>query len=324
MKKQVQFLVAVALLATSALANAQKVANFDDVSIPTDSFYNGKDQKGSFISGGNTFISKYDTAFGGYWSAGFAVSNKKDSTTSGFGNLYSAYAGSGYKSANYAVGQQNAVIKLDSATAKNTLKGIYVTNATFPALSMKNGDAFAKKFGGTTGNDPDFFLLTIKKYIGGVLSPVPAVDFYLADYRSLDNSKDYIVKDWTFVDLSSLGMADSLQFTLSSTDIGQFGINTPLFFAIDDFNAAKTTTGIRAFNTLNAQVMPNPATDVVNIAIPVNHASVIVRDITGKEVVNILLNQQMNTIDISSLNRGIYVITIQTNEEVFTQKLIKN
>lgn len=325
MKKHVQFVLTLAFTASlSTVAFAQKVASFDDLTLPADSFYNGKDQKGGFTSSGTFFTSKYDTSFGGYWAGGFALTNKKDSTTAGFTNLYSAITARGYQSVNYGIGQQDAIVKLDSATRKNPLRGVYITNSTYAALSMKNGDNIAKKFGGTSGNDPDFFLLTIKKFIGGVLSPVPAVEFYLADYRSVDNSKDYIVKDWTYVDLSLLGMADSLQFTMSSTDIGAFGINTPLFFAIDDFNAMKPTTGIPAINTLNAQVRPNPATDFVQITIPIAQANVIVRDVTGKEVLNTMVNEEVNSIDLSNLKTGIYILVIQTNDQVFMQKLMKN
>jgi hypothetical protein len=34
---------------------------------------------------------------------------------------------------------------------------------------MRDGDGFGKKFGGTTGMDPDWFKLTIKGYSGGAL-----------------------------------------------------------------------------------------------------------------------------------------------------------
>jgi hypothetical protein len=98
---------------------------------------------------------------------------------------------------------------------------------------MRDGDAFAKKFGGATGNDPDFFKLTI---IGKEASDVVVntVDFYLADFRSANNAQDYVVNSWTTVDLTSLAGSRTLTFTLSSSDNGQFGMNTPAYFAIDD------------------------------------------------------------------------------------------
>ena len=110
---------------------------------------------------------------------------------------------------------------------------MYITNTTYAALSMLNGDSFAKKFGGASGNDPDWFLLTItgKNASGGTTG---TVDFYLADYQFENNANDYIVDDWTFVDLTALGdIVKSLEFALSSSDVGQWGMNTPASFAMD-------------------------------------------------------------------------------------------
>jgi hypothetical protein len=106
---------------------------------------------------------------------------------------------------------------------------------------MSNGDSFSKRFGGTSGNDPDFFRLTVEGLVGG--NPVsPVVEFFLADYRFADNSQDYIVDEWTWVDLSSLGEVDGLRFSLDSTDNGSFGMNTPAYFAVDNMTVPEPGT----------------------------------------------------------------------------------
>ena len=64
------------------------------------------------------------------------------------------------------------------------IDGMYVTNGTYAYLSMLNGDAYAKKFGGVSGNDPDWFKLTIRKWYNGILAN-DSVTFYLADYIDL-------------------------------------------------------------------------------------------------------------------------------------------
>ena len=110
------------------------------------------------------------------------------------------------------------------------------TNNAWAYGSMHDGDSFAKKFGGTSGNDPDWFKLTIiGKDAGGALTGT--VDFYLADFRFSDNSQDYIIHDWTSADLSSLGNnVKSLEFGLSSSDNGDWGMNTPSYFAMDNLS----------------------------------------------------------------------------------------
>ena len=59
------------------------------------------------------------------------------------------------------------------------------------------------------------------------------IEFYLADFRFDDNSQDYIIDTWTAVDLSILGQVKTIEFSVSSSDTGDYGINTPTYFAID-------------------------------------------------------------------------------------------
>ena len=79
---------------------------------------------------------------------------------------------------------------------------------------------------------PDWFLLTIHG-LDANGKKEKTVEFYLADFRAEDNGKEYIIEDSTRVYLSSLSSITGLQFTLSSSDNGQYGMNTPAYFAID-------------------------------------------------------------------------------------------
>lgn len=200
---------------------------------------------GGFTSGGALFSNTYESTFGTW--AGFALSRETDATTPGFGNQFSAFAGSGAGgSLQYGVGFVDGftpflpTITLPSGEAALSLA---ITNTTYAALSMRDGDAFAKKFGGASGNDPDFLLLTITGRDASLV-PTGQVDFYLADYRFADNAQDYIVDAWATVDVSSFGAGTAtIEFTLSSSDNGAFGMNTPAYFAVD-----------------NVQTVPEPVT----------------------------------------------------------------
>ena len=229
-----------ALLATFIVFNAtaQTVAKFDDLSLAPETFWNGSDLSGSFKSSGITFYNAYTkSSYGDYWN-GFIYSNSTDATTAGYNNQYSAITGKGYEgSANYAVCYPSPSAELElKASAQTT--GFYVTNSTYAYLSMKNGDGFAKKFGGESGNDPDYFRLMIEA-LDTNGKPVDTVYFYLADFRSTDNSKDYILNKWTWVDLSELKEAKKLRFSLSSSDNSYGYMNTPGYFCMDDFNGEK-------------------------------------------------------------------------------------
>ncbi len=96
------------------------------------------------------------------------------------------------------------------------LNGCYLTNSTYAYWSMKEGDQYAKMFGGTTGNEEDWFKIDIYGIdTAGNISD--SIEFYLADFRFADNTLDYIVDDWQWLDLSSLGRISKLQFKLSSS-----------------------------------------------------------------------------------------------------------
>lgn len=234
------------LLPLATNATAANIVNFEDfdLSVPPaqaytgvggGAFWNGSDESGGFTSGDAGFLNSYNTVYGSW--EGWACSNTIDTTTAGYTNQYSAYAGGARSGTQYGVYFEPWVLTSTVTLAPGApILGAWITNTTYAALSMLHGDpppnAFAKKFGGVSGDDPDWFKLTITGENSQGVTGV--VDFYLADYRFANNGLDYIVDDWTWVDLTSLGNASRLTFGLSSSDNGQFGMNTPAQFAIDD------------------------------------------------------------------------------------------
>jgi hypothetical protein len=233
----------IAVLATAGAVKAATVT-FDELPLPAESYWNGSDGSGGFSSGGAHFSNSYNAD----WSSwdGFSYSNLTDTTMQGIDAQYNVIAGSGQGgSASYAVGYIGFVTPPTITLPEpGFVQSLYITNVNYTYYSMLNGDDFAKKFGGESGDDPDWYKLTITgKDVDG--NSVGTVDFYLADYRFKDNGEDYIVDTWRYVDLTSLGEVMSLEFTLSSSDVGDFGMNTPGYFAIDTitYGQAASLTG---------------------------------------------------------------------------------
>ena len=234
--------ILITLLAFTSLSFAN-IANFDDLSLAANSFQNGAGLSGGFTSQGFGFNNGYDPTFGSW--GGFAYSNVQDGTTPGFGNQYAAKPGSAHSGSNYGVAFDDTFTPTAptiSVPVGLILVGAYVTNTSYDYFSMRDGDAFAKKFGGATGNDADWFKITATGFSG--VSVTGTADFFLADFRDSNNANDYIVSDWRFFDLSGLGAATSVKFSLSSSDNGAFGMNTPAYFAIDDVGAVPEPTSI--------------------------------------------------------------------------------
>jgi len=317
MKNNLQKLSFAILLLLSTQLFAQTNSSFEEKTLAPNSYYNGSDFAGDFTSGSAYFTNKYDSSFGGFW-YGFSISNVKDSLTPGFMNQYASITGGGYASTNYGVLYGGGTIRLKDAAIGKATKGFYVTNNAFAYYDMKNGSAFSKKFGGATGNDPDYFYVTINAWKNGGEDADTTIDVYLADYRSTDNTKDYIQKTWKFVDLTAFGVVDSFAFNFESSDTGSFGINTPTYFCIDNFN--DQSVGISQINKLeNITIYPNPALSEINIMSNQIFDEITITDMNGK---NCLTTTERN-IDISALQNGMYIIQLKNELGIGIQKFIK-
>jgi hypothetical protein len=215
-----------------AAASEAAIATFENPTLEPDSYWNGSDGSGGFASGGAFFKNSYNVEWE-FWD-GFAYSNRTNVHAAGMDGQYNAITGIGQgKSATYGVAfvgwEEPPAITLSTA---QILQGLYVTNGNFAYYAMLDGSSPAKKFGGETGDDPDWFKLSITgKDAAGATTGT--VDFYLADFRFADKEQDYIVNTWQFVDLTPLGEVKTLLFALDSSDTGLFGINTPGYFCVD-------------------------------------------------------------------------------------------
>ena len=244
----------VLVLVLQGVAVADPLADFEDLALAPESYWNGSadSSAGGFTSGSAWFNNHYVIdAFSGwaFW-GGWAYSNETDTTTGDYQNQYSAITGGGQSGTTYAVAYYDTytpTIPTITLPTEMTLSQAYVTNTTYAYLTMRDGDpnGFSKKFGGETGDDEDWFLLTItgKDAGGGVTG---TVEFYLADFRFADNSQDYLVDTWTPVALSSLGPVKSVECTLNSPDSSAWGINTPTYFALDTLVPEPAVMGLLA------------------------------------------------------------------------------
>ncbi len=109
-----------------------------------------------------------------------------------------------------------------------TLASIDIANTTYTAQSIVQGDSFARAF-----HQGDYLKLDVLGFSGanGTGSQVGDVAFYLADFRG---GTLQLLNNWATVNLSPLAGARSLEFALTSTDVGNFGMNTPATFAVDN------------------------------------------------------------------------------------------
>ncbi|MGB0976235.1 MAG: DUF4465 domain-containing protein [Prolixibacteraceae bacterium] len=220
------------------------VVDFESYNLTKESFWGGNplnDEKETrFYSKGIGMYSYHSSAY--QYFMGWNYSNKTNNKEAGgIANQHTAITGKGANnSKNYGVvyvrnGKTDIV--LSGAPQGDIISGMYVTNNTYAVTSMKNGDSYAKKFGGENGTDQDWFKLVAYGYDVNN-QKTGETEIYLADYRSNNPSEDYILDDWKWMDLSSLGKVTRIEFKMFSSDKGAHGINTPTYFCMDNLNGS--------------------------------------------------------------------------------------
>jgi len=320
------FIFYISALMLPFISSAQYTVDFENVEFPMgQNYWNGDDESGDFTIDGATFNNSYNAAWMS-WS-GFAVSSENDVATAGWGNQYSSFAGSGAGgSQKFAVWYANGEITFAVPTQPVS---VAVTNTTYAALSMRDGDAFAKQFGSiynANGEEDDtegkdWFRLTITG-IDADDEPTDEIEFYLADFRSDDSLEHYILDVWSSIDLSSLGTVSKIVFQLESSDVGEWGMNTPGYFALDDLIFWQSGVGIENYGLANYQIYPNPAQNFVNIRqTEATEFSVSLIDLAGAIVFN-SAPSLAHSLDLNNLPNGVYFLQMTSERGMKTEKLV--
>ncbi len=234
MKKSILFVAALAMTFAACQPNYdvedKTVATFEEAAISPaaqQSYLAFTTDTTALLASGNYELSQ-TVAYGGTYVTGAVVTNITDTTFKDYKDAYKSIAGGAKGGKNYVVwyedGLSGNAIKLKTPAV---VPGMYVCNNVYAYNSITKGDAIA----GDPFGDDDWFMLSIGGMLDGKMVNTQ-VDFYLAKGKN-------VVTDWTYVDLSQLGKVDAIFFTLSGSKTGDWGLNTPTYFCIDNLGAKK-------------------------------------------------------------------------------------
>ena len=249
-----KFLLLSLALVMAAFAMAQEPATFEDVPLGSGGIWHPPVGENEMPSGGWLFTNS--TQYG-YW-GGFTASNRTDLNQTGLDAQYTAVTGGGYDGSTqyavaYTMGVQTDVYATDGQS--HTVTGCYVTNNLWTYQDILQGGYGELPYGGSTGNDPDWFKVTATgKNASG--QTVGTLDFYLADYRFANNAEDYVLNTWEWFDLSPLGNVATISFSLSSSRGSGYNMITPAYFCMDNFNGGGAAPDLPPY-------IVNPVQDVV-------------------------------------------------------------
>lgn len=215
------------------------IADFDNLALSPGTYWNGADGSGFFTSGDASFANYYNPAWGSW--DGFAYSSMADTTTRGYTNQFSAIPGRDVSgTGNYAVaydagdwgGASPPTIVLGAVTGDDFdtfISGAYFTNTTYAYYSMKEGDGFVNAFA-----QGDWQKLIIRGINADGEYNGNQAGFLLADFRSENPQDWYIVNEWTWVDLTGLGVVAGIEFSFDGSQAGML----PRYVAMDNLNGA--------------------------------------------------------------------------------------
>ena len=162
--------------------------------------------------------------FGG----GFTYCNTTDTETPGYTNLSAITAGGYDGGTTYLTASTANEVTITNLNADAYLfKGAYITNTTYAYLAMAEGDdgngdyAYVTKF-----DDSSYFTLTATGYTADG-EEIASLDFALATGTD-------ILAEWSWFDWTDIGEAAYITFSMDSSDTGDYGMNTPAYFCLDD------------------------------------------------------------------------------------------
>ena len=224
------YITMIAMIFASVNCMADDVVTFEDIAVNADGYQNDFGEESAFEAGGFTFNNNYFPEWS-YWS-GIAVSGRTATTFTSYElDQFNSCVGEGVNGSKQfaVVYPQGETIDVNDPAGKQ-ISGFYVTNNAWVVDAILNGDGMTP--GAFTKGD--FLALSI---IGTHPDETTeTITYYLAYYRSENEADHYYVKDWQWVDLSALGVVESITFRMESSRNNDWGMTTPGYFCMDDFN----------------------------------------------------------------------------------------
>lgn len=265
MKKVVNFLCCITL---SLIASAQSITmdlstavdanslpidfstetgnGFYDITDVWDSTYNDGPLSRYVYTNKDTFALLHlpsENAWSGMSWEGFTISQVDTDTMNVFGCV--AKGGVQGEGTPYAIGYYSDYVSSTLGYASNMIlfndtyypEYVYICQNSNTLEAVSNGLTPANKF-----TEKDSLILTISG-IDDAWQDTQHVDYFLALGREFNQG-------WVKVDLSSIGATKGLSFRIRSTDVGQWGTNTPTYFALDQLTVNQSSiTGLPSLTT---------------------------------------------------------------------------
>ena len=186
-------------------------------------------------------------SYGGMSWEGFTVSTVSQDTANVFGCV--ANGGLGGIATPYIIGYYSEWASASQGYSSNIVdfngeyypEYVYICQNSNTMEGITNGVFNSRPF------TPADTLTLIIQALDTTMQPTATTRYYLA----VDGTKN---QSWVQVPLTSLGKTSRLSFSMTTTEIGDFGANTPMYFALDGLT----------INTESTTALPNTQSPIAN------------------------------------------------------------
>lgn len=223
-------------------------AELDHTEFEGDQFLSYHDAETDIVFGINEYYDQWYTfkTYTSFFGGGMAVSQWNDMTTGSYLNQCSVYYSDettgkggvdgsstfavvyGYDDGSEFSADSRPSFRFNTDGYEAVISSLYVCNTTYTYLCMKDGNGFSTPL---SYDNNDYFIVTFTG-IDAAGVETGTVEHYLADLRT--ESAPGIVEGWQKVDLSSLGNVHKVIINFKGSDVGDYGLNTPAYCAIDN------------------------------------------------------------------------------------------
>ena len=141
-------------------------------------------------------------------------------------------------------------------------------------------------------------------------------------YSSLSTDNyDGVLNSWSQQDVISGVILRAIGVNYCNGEDARQNLIDTYGWIITDDGLDCATAGVDDQNQLDISIYPNPTSDMVYIDGNYTQLKVVVYDILGKQVMNKAIT---NSIDISHLEKGVYILQLSDRVKLTTQRILKN
>ncbi len=179
--------------------------------------------------GNNTSLYAEIVDGGPFWNGGHAISNYASTDIAANGTYEQQLAvygeegrGGNNSSANFCIHNGMGVAPLEFRDGvERVIDHLYVAATTYCINVYENGGGFT-----VPATEESWFKLTATGY-DAAGNETASTEIYLAEGTKM-------LRGWQRWSLASLGKVQSVRFAADGSDVGEYGLNTPSYFAYDD------------------------------------------------------------------------------------------